>query len=273
MPDFRVADTAPEHRKLRAAGLAAAGLWALAGGYAMRELTDGWVPDYWVQTWPAGRRHAATLIKVGLWRREKRDGIDGYVFHDWFDIQRSAAQIAGERERSRERAAKSRRSHSARAPNVRRTDSARHGERAADVRSKSHDSLSLSLPPGGHLGGESSGRQREALRDGPPTQPLTCENGTAELSTTAVGQRPPQRCERHRDRPADGPCRACGEAAAAAQKFDRDAERGRIQAVRNCRWCDAEGDRIDPANRQRGPLGLRCDHTPMSVEQLEELAP
>lgn len=97
MPDFRIADTAPEHRKLRSAGLAAAGLWALAGAYAMRELTDGWVPDYWVQTWPNGKKSGAALVAAGLWKIEERGGLPGYRFHDWLDYQRSEQQFASER--------------------------------------------------------------------------------------------------------------------------------------------------------------------------------
>lgn len=97
MPDFRVADTAPEHRKLRTAGLPAAGLWAMAGGYAMRELTDGWVPAYFVQSWPNGTRSAAALVRVGLWTPETLDGIKGYRFHDWHDVQRSVNDILVDR--------------------------------------------------------------------------------------------------------------------------------------------------------------------------------
>jgi 5-methylcytosine-specific restriction endonuclease McrA len=97
MPDFRIADSAPEHPKLRQAGLAATGLWSLAGGWAMRELTDGWVPEYWIKSWPSGKKHAATLVKVGLWSPETRNGIPGYIYHDWDDYQRSSAQIVAER--------------------------------------------------------------------------------------------------------------------------------------------------------------------------------
>lgn len=98
MPDFRVADTAPEHPKLRAVGLPAIGLWAAAGAYAMRELTDGWVPEYWVLTWPGAKRHAAALVGIGLWERKPNDhGMPGYQFHDWSDYQRSAEQLATER--------------------------------------------------------------------------------------------------------------------------------------------------------------------------------
>lgn len=142
MPDFRVADTAPEHRKLRTAGLAAAGLWALAGAYAMRELTDGWVPEYWVTTWPAGKRQASTLVSVGLWRREKRDGLPGYSFHDWTGYQRPADKIHEDRRKGRERAAKSRHGSGARSPE-RNAEPA--GEDDPYVRPESHDSLPLPL--------------------------------------------------------------------------------------------------------------------------------
>lgn len=108
MPDFRVADTAPEHPKLRAAGLAAVGLWATAGAYAMRELTDGWVPEYWVLTWPSGKANANKLITVGLWRKETRKGIAGFGFHDWAEYQRPAEKIHEERRKGRERAQRSR---------------------------------------------------------------------------------------------------------------------------------------------------------------------
>lgn len=121
MPDFRVADSAPEHPKLRAAGLAAVGLWTTSGAYAMRELTDGFVPQYWVKTWPSGLRNAARLVDVGLWRKATRAGVDGYTFHDWTDYQRPAERFAEERERARERAAKSRRTRTERAPHAQRT--------------------------------------------------------------------------------------------------------------------------------------------------------
>lgn len=148
MPDFRVADTAPEHPKLRAVGLAAVGLWATAGAYAMRELTDGWVPEYWVLTWPSGKAQAAKLVSVGLWRREPRKGIAGYGFHDWTDYQRPAEKIAKERAEARERMAKLRAGKQSGSQDVRpntghmfdRTEP----ERSANV----HDSLPLSLQGG-----------------------------------------------------------------------------------------------------------------------------
>jgi hypothetical protein len=131
VPDFRVADTAPEHPKLRAAGIAAAGIWSMAGAHCMNpaHLTDGWVPEHWVHAWAGGRRAAAKLVEVRLWTRSARGGIPGYQFHDWLSIQRSAAQIEDEKAAARERAKRSReRSERAaqRTANVRRTDTAAH---------------------------------------------------------------------------------------------------------------------------------------------------
>lgn len=173
MPDFRVADTAPEHPKLRAAGLAAFGLWAAAGAYAMRELTDGWVPDYWIQTWPAGKRQASALVRVGLWRNEPRHGMPGYRFHDWDEYQRPAEKIHEDRRKGRERAAKSRRTGQ------------RSGERNAEpsgeaspepephVRAQSHDSLPLALQSTTQVGQSGPSTER-ADREGAPTgqQPI-----------------------------------------------------------------------------------------------------
>lgn len=240
MPDFRVADTAAEHPKLRAAGLAAAGLWSLAGAYAMRELTDGWVPAYWVGTWPSGKRHAAKLIEVGLWRAEERKGLPGYAFHDWLDIQRSAASVHAERAEGRERARRSRQQRAAE----------RSGERAPeappDVRSESHDSRALTraLTPGGSSGEGTSGTERATPRDDP---------------------RP--RCPEHANWPPDQRIPACGackqlrleaeQHAADQQQHDLAQRAAWRAAVDACPRCDERGllelddDRV-----------ARCDHRP-----------
>lgn len=155
MPDFRIAESAAEHRKLRAAGLPAAGLWSLAGAWAMRELTDGWVPAYWVASWPGGMKHARTLVSVGLWYAEERDRIPGYVFHDWPDYQRSAEQVEHERQRARDRMAAVRAAAKGKPPPGSSSDersdecSGEHQTnfgRSSNARSPNvHDSQSLSL--------------------------------------------------------------------------------------------------------------------------------
>lgn len=115
MPDFRVSDTAANHPKFRVAGLAALGLWTACGSWAMGELTDGFVPEYYVNSWPSGKRSAARLVDAGLWTETSRNGLRGWQFHDFLDVQRPAETIVAERESARERARKSRRAHAERA--------------------------------------------------------------------------------------------------------------------------------------------------------------
>jgi hypothetical protein len=239
MPDFRVAETAPEHPKLRAAGLPAFGLWAAAGAYAMRELTDGWVPEYWITTWPSGKRQAAALVKVGLWSREERTGIPGYRFHDWTDYQRPAAKIHEERAKGRERAQRSR-----------ARNGERHGEAAdgrapqhdPDVRVQSHDSRALTraLTHGGSVGEGSSGSERGRDRNARP------------------------RCPQHAELPPDAPVPACGackrlrlaaEADAAQDAEQADLDRAlRRSLIDACPACDEQGMR-------ETSLGVaRCTH-------------
>lgn len=172
MPDFRVADTAPEHPKLRVAGLAAAGLWSLAGAWSMRELTDGWVPEYWTHGWPQGPRNAAVLVEVGLWQPEERHGLPGYRFRDWTDYQRPADKIREERSKAADRAAKSRaraaeRNGARSNATSRDTRSTTHTAAQPHATRESHDSLPLPLPPGGP-GGRKSHLPRARTRSPPP---------------------------------------------------------------------------------------------------------
>lgn len=255
MPDFRVADTAPEHPKLRAAGLAAFGLWSAAGAWSMRELTDGWCPDYWVTTWPGGKKSAAALVQVGLWVREERNGIPGYRFHDWTDYQRPAQRFAEEREQARERA----RRYRDRTKNVTR-DVTRHGQREsrnpnANVTIAPSPSPSP-LPQRGDLGGDRPVPNGRDPRNDPPAPNLDPNNPRcADHAHITATERGPN-------------CRACSAVRAQVETVDpRAAERAAQLAARNCSWCDADGWRIDPANPHRGPLipGQRCDHQPAAV--------
>lgn len=235
MVDFRIADTAPEHPKLRAVGLAAAGLWSLAGAYAMRELTDGWVPEYWVQTWPSGKKHAAALVNVGLWSKAVRQSLPGYQFHDWIDYQRTAESVERERAEARDRARRNRES--------KRSSGERSGERTANVRSASHDSRALTraLTPEGSTREGTSGKQRATSRNDP---------------------RP--RCPQHSQLPPDQRIPACGACkqlrldaeAHAADQHERDtADRAeRRAAIDACQVCDDRG------MREIGDALARCTH-------------
>lgn len=92
---MRVDDGLPTHRKTRAVlkshgdksrDAAPLGIWALAGAWAGKNRTDGWVPedelDRWDDDWqPLVDR----LVKAGFWWPHERDGERGYGFNDWHD--------------------------------------------------------------------------------------------------------------------------------------------------------------------------------------------
>lgn len=103
IPWFKVDDTLHSHPKTRRAGLAAMGLWTVAGSYSMAYKTDGFVPTWFVAGLPTGKRLAKQLVDCGLWSHEVRDGDPGFIFHDWADYQPSSDEIEADREKARER--------------------------------------------------------------------------------------------------------------------------------------------------------------------------
>jgi hypothetical protein len=87
----------------------------------------------------------------------------------------------------------------------------------------------------------------------------------------ALGGRAPAREEPPpiHNPPCEKPCHVCRDARLADERAAADTEqreqtdRAAAQAAtRQCRWCDADGWRIDPDNPQRGPLtpATRCNH-------------
>ena len=105
MPFFQVDDQVPVNPKVKALvvdaeGLAAFGLWTLAGAQCQASLEDGYVsardalrllldPDL-------VSRLSGRLVKAGLWhpaadhhcdRCPKDPARDGWLFHDWFDLR------------------------------------------------------------------------------------------------------------------------------------------------------------------------------------------
>ncbi len=99
MPWFKVDDTLSAHPKARAAGLPAMGLWAVAGAYASQYLTEGFVPKWYVNSWPNGPKLAAKLVLAGLWKCAE----GGWVFHQWSERQPSKEQVEQDREQARQR--------------------------------------------------------------------------------------------------------------------------------------------------------------------------
>lgn len=102
MPWFRVDDTLHSHPKTRRAGLAAMGLWSVAGSYCMAYKTNGFVPE-WFVTDRRARREAQRLVDAGKWHADERDGEKGWSFHDWDDWQMTSEEIEAERDAARER--------------------------------------------------------------------------------------------------------------------------------------------------------------------------
>lgn len=103
MPWFKVDDTLHGHPKARRAGLAAMGMWALAGSYSSQYMTEGFVPEWFVLAWPQGRKRAAELVDAAMWGETVKDGEPGWQFHDWHHFQPSRAEIEADRESNRER--------------------------------------------------------------------------------------------------------------------------------------------------------------------------
>ena len=95
MPEFE------NHDKVEACGLAAVGLFALGLSYAVRELTDGFIPDGWAESKTreeAGGSAAQQLVDEGLW--EPVEG--GYRVHDFAVYNPTRADL-DRREREREK--------------------------------------------------------------------------------------------------------------------------------------------------------------------------
>jgi hypothetical protein len=73
---FKVDDKLHDHRKVRAAGKAAMGVWVLAGSWAADNLTDGFIPTTVLPRWGT-RADANKLVTAGLWHTDEQDGEKG----------------------------------------------------------------------------------------------------------------------------------------------------------------------------------------------------
>ena len=96
---FNADDKMHSHPKSRAAGLEAIGLWTLAGTYCTDYLTDGAVPEWFVESWPKGKALAGKLVAAGLWEATP----DGWQFLSWAEYQRTKEQVLAAKEKAAER--------------------------------------------------------------------------------------------------------------------------------------------------------------------------
>lgn len=94
---FKVDDTLAAHPKARRAGLPAIGLWAVAGSWSSQQLEDGFVPGWFVESWPSGRKLANALVSAKLWTPAVKEGDKGWQFHQWDERQPSSDTVKAER--------------------------------------------------------------------------------------------------------------------------------------------------------------------------------
>jgi hypothetical protein len=103
MPYFPVDDNLHAHPKVDAAGLAAMGLWTLAGSWSKHAATGGFVPAVRVGKLGGTKALASKLVAAGFW-----DVVEGgYRFHDWED-QAGNADAETEKKRKADNARRQR---------------------------------------------------------------------------------------------------------------------------------------------------------------------
>lgn len=144
----RFDDGMGDHRKvrrtLRAAGLSAFGLHALAILHSARYLTDGFVEREFVdETFDVSRtkaRERAAILRElerqGMWEPV---GDDGWRIHDYLDHNPSRAEVEEKRRRDNERKAKGRRPVSERSPRGSRGESGRPVPTRPDLSTSASD--------------------------------------------------------------------------------------------------------------------------------------
>jgi hypothetical protein len=234
---FRVDDTLAAHPKTRRAGLAAMGLWTVAGSWSSQQLTEGFVPDWFVATWPQGKKLAQQLVRAGLWDTAKDGDEEGWLFHDWTDANPTAEQEKERRRKARERQRKLRERSAAKREEaldkVLQDDASRVTSRVTyDV---SHGAPSRPYPsrpdpssPDGEE--EDSPKGGSHVSDARGTPPLYQD-----------------RCEAHGDVAEPPPCGACADVRKAGQRVPLTVVRGDRHCLVHaetyttvCRGCRAD---------------------------------
>ncbi|WP_306594089.1 hypothetical protein [Corynebacterium striatum] len=106
---FKVDDSFYDHPKFLDVPNAAIGLWAKAGAWCGKHLTDGVIPATQVKLFKGTNSQINALISARIWIEDRSEnGAKVYRFHDWNDYQPTREQKLKEREESAERQRKSR---------------------------------------------------------------------------------------------------------------------------------------------------------------------
>jgi len=282
---FPIDDKAHSDDRFRRAGLNAAGLYAMAGSYCADQLTDGFVPDWFVRQFPNGSRSAQRLITERIWARVSGDGnVSGYRF---VDLPHSVTRAASEERRRKWRDDKLKRKSGGSVSAAESTS-----DSAAESISESNPastSDSEADPPRFPWATTNSKTNNGGLRksgtspgesDPPPsTDPLLNGAARTPLAAGEAGDQPPLFCPRHRPYGTDRACVACGEwrrrrqewedaqrhAAAAADQAEREA-RADCPDCHGSGWVEVEQDGDDALAKCRHPrLRLTPDRSPMNT--------
>lgn len=135
---FRVDDGFGDHPKVDALGDgpcrdAAIALWTLAGAWAARHLTDGYVSAGRVERIGVKNpiKAASELVRVGLW--DATD--DGYQFRNWNEYQPTRAKVEAERGKTADRVRRFRTANDAPPVDTVTSNSRRDDERCNGVTS------------------------------------------------------------------------------------------------------------------------------------------
>lgn len=233
---FRVDDSFTDHPKVRsiprADRKAAVGLWTLAGSYAARQLTDGFIFTDDVIDLGCAPKDAAALVKSGLWHARGHDcgrcapvPQGQYLFHDWLMYQRSRAWVLAEREKAAERQRIAR-------------------EKAKSQRDSgvTNDEVSsaVTVPPSHPIPSPSSNQL-----GGDRPEPLR-----------AVADTSPPKCAAHPLGDFDGPCGGCKRVREYGDRNAEQAKREALAAAANCPYCHGTNWRED----DDGNPTRKCDH-------------
>ena len=106
---FKIDDGFYDHPKFLDLPNGAIGLWAKAGAWCGKHLTDGLIPATKVKMLKGTSAQVRDLIDAGLWSQtESESGAKAYLFHDWNDFQPTREQKLKERADSAERQRQSR---------------------------------------------------------------------------------------------------------------------------------------------------------------------
>lgn len=104
----KIDDKLHASQQARTAGLEAMGLWALGESYCGDQLTDGFIPAWWVIE-KVGQRKGVTLadrlVRANLWERSVFGAEKGWNSVDFLDRNKSRKWVLDERAKTAKRQA------------------------------------------------------------------------------------------------------------------------------------------------------------------------